>query len=715
MKSWQSGPDNVLADAVKMSALMSFCFGVGLLASSIIGVGVETQLAQVTGNDVGASYTSTGSAGNGEDTNIPLTQITNTPDTSGTTIPGTATSPSAVISSLNFTSAVPSIVASDFSVVLNVVAVNRPKLVVRGLNVNKLVVLEPTSQQLPTVNFLARFRELPPGRYELIAKGFLPSTETSIEVMGPRFEILAPVTAMSGPTPTPTTGTSAGTALATSTVTNPGAVTVASTTINNPVPVSDPIEGEATVPELKLIIPNQTIYKGFVPAQVRMSVSLPEAFIYLQSPNLSTPRFVGKARYYDNSTLLLMIDTNQLPSGEHRIYASAKFSDLNVESEKKRFFIDNSSATIALVLNPGAGTTTNPNLITQPTKLTKPDIEEPVTIQPASINVTPKIQPKEEVEMTNKDDNRNSPVKKEPTSTLNSSNNSDSVSLSDTLKTLIPQLLKENEQEINQRLKIFGEDLHKKDANVNELRKKVEDDLMVTLLDDYRLRSLSSEAQKRLRAEVKRLVNKAEKVELLIIKAEVSSAGLDEVMKTFSQSVVPAEDALVDTSSPREFGLVREDILKIESVSPILSSDTNSTTTKIYTEIKGRALPKSLVTLYIYSTPVMVTVRADEDGTFLYVYEKDLDDGDHEVYVALTTTEGDIVVKSPVFQFFREAQAFSSPDSGNGDSLVPATAGTPLTKDPYFIVISITLLVVSFIFFLLGFHSVKRLGRNRVV
>ena len=106
MKSWQSGPDNVLADAVKMSALMSFCFGVGLLASSIIGVGVETQLAQVTGNDVGASYTSTGSAGSGEDTNIPLTQITNTPDTSGTTIPGTSTSPSAVISSLNFTSAV---------------------------------------------------------------------------------------------------------------------------------------------------------------------------------------------------------------------------------------------------------------------------------------------------------------------------------------------------------------------------------------------------------------------------------------------------------------------------------------------------------------------------------------------------------------------------------------------------------------------------------
>jgi hypothetical protein len=46
MKPWQKGPDSVLFDSVKMTALMSFCFGVGLLASSIIGVESQSQLAE---------------------------------------------------------------------------------------------------------------------------------------------------------------------------------------------------------------------------------------------------------------------------------------------------------------------------------------------------------------------------------------------------------------------------------------------------------------------------------------------------------------------------------------------------------------------------------------------------------------------------------------------------------------------------------------------
>jgi hypothetical protein len=703
MKSWRKTPDNILLDSVKMTALMSFCFGVGLLASSIIGIGAKTQLAETTSFSGEATYTTSTTSGVSGSTSGGDTQTSTTASSSNTTTSvasGTSGFDTYSSPSLTFTSAVPSVVASDFTVTLNVVSIYRPQLVVRGLNVNKLIVLDPVSKQLTTVNFLVRFDQLPVGRYELIAKGTLTSNSTTIEVVGPKFEILAPVISKdtssdSGQSSSTAIITTSWTTSATSTATN-----TTDTTLNDTEKIV-----EVEVPEVDLLIPYQVSYAGFVPVQVHTSASAPEVYIYLKSPNLSAPRFVGKARYYNNSTLLLMVDTNQLPNGEHRIYAVAKLADVNVESEKRRFVIDNSTTTVA-ILNPTVSSTTQPTTIIKPVVEPKPVATEPINLPSEPIAVPPKIQPK----VIN--DTATSSNSESSETVVNSNPKPKPAILSDQLKSLIPLVLKEHEQEINQRLRSFGDDLQQtKEADVSKLRKEVEDSLMSILLDDYRLRSISAEAKKRLRTEVENLVHRAEKVELLLKKSEVTNESLDDLAKTLKST----EDALVDSTSPREFGLVREDMLQIESVSPIISIDTESTSTKVYTEIRGRAVPKSLVTLYIYSTPIMVTVRADADGTFVYVYEKDLDDGDHEVYVALTTTEGDVVVKSPVFQFIREAQAFNSPDSGNGDSLVPATAGTPITKNPYFIVISITLLIVSFVFFLLGFKSNRKPDEFTVV
>lgn len=699
MKSWQREPDGILSNSLKLTALMSFCFGVGLLASSIIGAEPRSQLAETIIVGDGLNLTSNNTSIYGElnrdagTSNTIIVATATTPSTQSSTISGGSSSSNFITPTLTFTSAIPAIVASDFSITLNAVAVQSPRLQIRGLNLNKIINLEPSSQQPPIFNFLVRFELLPVGRYEVVAKAYLPNGSL-IEVVGQRFEVLAPVTNQTL-SPNPTSATSS--------------TSIGTSATDTPITVIERPE-QAEVPELDLIIPSQLVYNGFVPVSVRTSVSLPEAFIYLQSANFLTPRFVGKARYYNGSTLLLMVDTHQIPNGEHRIYAVAKLTDTNVESEKRRFTIFNATTTTAL--SPTSSTTSNPNLTTQPIiplLLTPLEQNNPTAVAPAPVYVPPKFEPKEEVK-----DGINLATKNELVDS-GSNNNPKSVTLSDELKILIPQILKEYEQEINERLKTFGKDLHADDADINNLRKKAEDDLMAILLDDYRLGSTSAEARKHLRIEVVRLVTRAEKVEILIKKAEVNSASIDESIKAFSEATGSNEETLVDTSSPREFGLVREDILKIESVSPILSVDVVSTTTKIYTEIRGRAIPKSLVTLYIYSTPVMVTVRADADGTFLYVYEKDLEDGDHEVYVALTTTKGDVVVKSPGFQFIREAQAFNSPDSSNGDILVPDTAGTPLTKNPYFIVLSITLLVVSFVFFLLGFQSVRKSGVNKVM
>lgn len=71
----------------------------------------------------------------------------------------------------------------------------------------------------------------------------------------------------------------------------------------------------------------------------------------------------------------------------------------------------------------------------------------------------------------------------------------------------------------------------------------------------------------------------------------------------------------------------------------------------------GKALPNSFVTLYVYSTPVIVTVKTDADGTWKYTLNKELADGSHTVSVATVDTSGKILAKSTPIPFTKTAQA----------------------------------------------------------
>lgn len=73
--------------------------------------------------------------------------------------------------------------------------------------------------------------------------------------------------------------------------------------------------------------------------------------------------------------------------------------------------------------------------------------------------------------------------------------------------------------------------------------------------------------------------------------------------------------------------------------------------------ISGRALPNTFVTLYIYSTPIIVTVKANSDGEWQYTIDKELENGDHTVYAASVDNSGKIVVKSSAAAFVKTAEA----------------------------------------------------------
>jgi hypothetical protein len=116
--------------------------------------------------------------------------------------------------------------------------------------------------------------------------------------------------------------------------------------------------------------------------------------------------------------------------------------------------------------------------------------------------------------------------------------------------------------------------------------------------------------------------------------------------------------------SPKDKGEVKTDIVKIDSAEMVSPEGEkgNNTISGISTEknlqIKGRGLPYSFVTIYIYSdTPTIVTVMTDENGNWTYTMDKNIEDGQHEVYVAITDNGGHINAKSSPFAFIKTAQA----------------------------------------------------------
>lgn len=71
----------------------------------------------------------------------------------------------------------------------------------------------------------------------------------------------------------------------------------------------------------------------------------------------------------------------------------------------------------------------------------------------------------------------------------------------------------------------------------------------------------------------------------------------------------------------------------------------------------GRGLPNSFVTLYVFSTPVVVTLKTDAEGRWEYTLDTELEDGEHELYVATVDNTGRILAKSPAVPFTQTAEA----------------------------------------------------------
>ena len=119
-------------------------------------------------------------------------------------------------------------------------------------------------------------------------------------------------------------------------------------------------------------------------------------------------------------------------------------------------------------------------------------------------------------------------------------------------------------------------------------------------------------------------------------------------------------DETVRLHSPLISGVTEPELLAVRSVDVAevgFSAQGSSTVKKL--KLAGTAQPNSFVTIYVFSEPIVVTVKADATGAWTYTLDKELPDGTHQVYSAITDAGGRILAKSEPLPFVKVAAAVS--------------------------------------------------------
>ena len=173
-----------------------------------------------------------------------------------------------------------------------------------------------------------------------------------------------------------------------------------------------------------------------------------------------------------------------------------------------------------------------------------------------------------------------------------------------------------------------------------------------------------------------------------------------EIVQGFNPLDAEAEAPVV-YESPRDTGMVREDLLIVDSIHTV-ERGVDGIEPKAL--ISGKALPNSFVTLYIFSTPVVITVKTDADGNWNYIFDKTLEDGDHEVYVGITDNEGKIVAKSNPISFVKTAEAFVGETEATTPQPIESAVPSLVNSEALLTIGSILVLVLGLVLIFVGLH-----------
>ncbi len=133
----------------------------------------------------------------------------------------------------------------------------------------------------------------------------------------------------------------------------------------------------------------------------------------------------------------------------------------------------------------------------------------------------------------------------------------------------------------------------------------------------------------------------------------------------------------------------KSDIVTLSSVDQEKKNE-NKTIQGGKVTLSGKGPANSSVTLYIFSEPIVVTTKTDENGEWVYELEKPLEGEKHIAYATVRETSGKIV-KSSVFDFTVLAS------EENPESAFIPEAQTKAKTQTAFLIIAFSLIAVAFV------------------
>lgn len=416
--------------------------------------------------------------------------------------------------------------------------------------------------------------------------------------------------------------------------------------------------------------------------------AITELTVYITKRDSYTKQLVGEAKK-EFGTWRLFVDTSNIPNGQYEIIAEASIDDFLIQSK--------------------------PQII---------EVRKPTIINPRAESVSETSSESEDSEESVVEETTERPVREFSELSLAPEKSTDSES-----ETIVTELLRDNKTDLEILLRNYSvaaqtEDLLGKRLATEAINKKQaalqEADLLATPaikseLED-RLSSLQSridtfEELRRSRSDRKTAIDSdqdgvADVDEIALFRTDPNNPDTDgdgvvdgvEIMRGYNPRNAASETAVLYESPRTTTGLIQAEALRIDKVMPAISVDTESEKKNVYALIEGKALPNSYVTLYMFSMPTIVTIKTDDTGAFSYTFAKELEDGTHEVYIAITDNSGEIVAQSQGFVFTKEAEAFTV--GAVSTDQTPAEVARPET--PYALGLGLGVLALGIILLMLG-------------
>lgn len=129
-------------------------------------------------------------------------------------------------------------------------------------------------------------------------------------------------------------------------------------------------------------------------------------------------------------------------------------------------------------------------------------------------------------------------------------------------------------------------------------------------------------------------------------------------------------------------------------------------------KFSGKGLPNSFITLFIFSTPIVVAVKTNENGYWEYTLDKPLVDGEHRVYATLTSNQGEIEARSETFVFVKTGEKIFRIFEAPAQALSPLQV---LEKPFVILIIAIIILALGIALVIISVLTKKKTEENRNV